>query len=141
MVHLEIHKKNIFLQKNSSIRDKKVIFISSLTPPFPQIVFHPKNASHYTTRQKIKYIFLFLGFKKGLSKKATCLRGLEAALPKLILAMSTLVYDGGLRPKLIFSKKYKNLRRRHHVYNRGLRPKLISAVRPCGLKPCRHVVF
>ena len=40
--------------------------------------------------------------KKGLSKKATCLRGRVAAWPKLISAkMSTIVYDGGRSRKLL----------------------------------------
>ena len=36
----------------------------------------------------------------GQSKKKTCLQGLEAAQPKLILALSTIVFDRGLWPKL-----------------------------------------
>ena len=50
--------------------------------------------------------FLRNGFLKGLSKKAICLRGLEASKPQSYTAeinfgfMSMSIYNGGLRPKL-----------------------------------------
>ena len=63
---------------------------------------------------RLKFCFLNFTATTGLSKKMTCLPGLEASKPRSHKAetnfgfMSTIIYDGALRPKLLFFDKMRN---------------------------------